>query len=97
MIKLFGFYLLIILFGCNTELEKMKYPDTKKEAIEERLFGELIEDPYRWLEDFTDESVISWVEKQNNFTNKFLENEFQKRIKKDLKDIWITEDISIPF
>ena len=56
-----------------------------------------IDDPYRWLEDFNSAEALSWVEQQNKFTDSFIQNKYQKKIKEDLEDIWITSDISIPF
>ena len=75
----------------------MKYPETKQDNIEEYIFGENIEDPYRWLEDFTSKETLAWVEEQNNLTDSFIINDYQKKIKKDLEEIWITADISIHF
>jgi len=95
--RLINFYFLVILIGCVSELEEMKYPETKQDKITEEIFGKNIEDPYRWLEDFTSKDALAWVEKQNNLTDSLISNEYQKNIKKDLEDIWITSDISIPF
>lgn len=97
MKRLINFYFLVILIGCVSELEEMKYPETKQDKITEEIFGKNIEDPYRWLEDFTSKDALAWVEKQNNLTDSLISNEYQKNIKKDLEDIWITSDISIPF
>ena len=55
--RLINFYFLIILIGCVPELEEMKYPETKQDKITEDIFGKNIEDPYRWLEDFTSSSL----------------------------------------
>ena len=52
MIRLVNVCFLIILIGCDSKSEEMKYPDTKKDFIQESVFGEKIDDPYRWLEDF---------------------------------------------
>ena len=97
LIRLIKICFLILLAGCTSEVNEMKYPETKKEDIQDYIFGKTIEDPYRWLEDFTSEEATEWVERQNNLTDIYLENEYQKKIKHDLEDIWITEDISIPF
>ena len=75
----------------------MKYPETKKEETQDNIFGKSIEDPYRWLEDFTSEEATDWVKEQNELTDSFTSNEYQKNIKKELESIWITQDISIPF
>ena len=90
-------YFLIFITGCVAEFEEMKYPETKQDNIQEYIFGEKIEDPYRWLEDFTSKEALDWVEKQNNLTDSLITNNYQKSIKNDLEEIWITADISIPF
>ena len=79
--------------GCVSEIEEMKYPETKQDNIEEYIFGENIEDPYRWLEDFTSKETLAWVEEQNNLTDSFITNDYQKKIKKDLEEIWSKHDI----
>ena len=96
LLKPMIFFGLILMMGCIPEADEMKYPETKKDTIRETIFGQSIEDPYRWLEDFTGEEVTSWVGSQNDLSRTFLENKYQKKIKKDLEDIWVTSDISIP-
>ncbi len=97
MIRLVNLYFLIILIGCNSNVETMKYPETKRDHIEESLFGKKLKDPYRWLEDFTSDEVSEWVTRQNELTDSLIANKYQNKIKEELKDIWITSDISIPF
>ena len=75
----------------------MKYPETKKEETQDNIFGKSIEDPYRWLEDFTSDEATDWVKEQNELTDSLTSNKYQKNIKKELESIWITSDISIPF
>jgi len=91
------FFLVSILNGCGKGTLEMDYPETKKLDLVETFFGETIEDPYRWLEDFTSIESREWVEKQNILTDKFLSNPHQKRIKKELEDIWVSDQISIPY
>ena len=88
---------LIFLVSCNAEEKEVKYPETKKDDIQENIFDRNVDDPYRWLEDFNSAEALSWVEQQNKFTDSFIQNKYQKKIKEDLEDIWITSDISIPF
>ena len=90
-------FFLIFLVSCNAEEKEVKYPETKKDDIQENIFDRNIDDPYRWLEDFNSAEALSWVEQQNKFTDSFIQNKYQKKIKEDLEDIWITSDISIPF
>ena len=39
---------------------------------------------------------LAWVKKQNELTDSLIANNYQKKIKADLEDVWITSDISIP-
>ena len=91
------FFFVSILNGYEEGTIKMDYPKTKKLDLVETIFGETIEDPYRWLEDFTSAESREWVEKQNILTDKFLTNPYQKRIKKELEDIWVSDQISVPY
>ena len=87
----------MFLIGCDSGSSEVKYPYTKQEELLETLFGRVISDPYRWLEDFTSDEVKAWVEEQNKIADQFLKNPIQRKIKKDLEEIWETSDISIPF
>ena len=91
------FFLVSILNGCGKGIAEMEYPETKKLNLVENIFGQTIEDPYRWLEDFTSDESREWVEKQNILTDKFLSNPYQKKLKKELEDIWVSDQISIPY
>ena len=50
------------------------YPETRKDSTSETQFGEVIADPYRWLENDVrnDAEVADWVERQNAVTNAYL-------------------------
>ncbi|MDC0073058.1 prolyl oligopeptidase family serine peptidase [Gammaproteobacteria bacterium] len=90
--------ILIILLSCSTENNSMKYPITKKTEVSEVIHGEIVDDPYRWLEDFTSDEVDEWVNKQNNFSDQFLSgNSYKNNISKNLEEIWETDTIGLPF
>jgi len=90
-------FLVHFLNGCGKGFTDMDYPETTKLDLIEDIFGQTIEDPYRWLEDFTSLESKEWVEKQNLLTDQFLSNPYQKKIKNTLEDIWESEQISIPY
>ena len=90
-------FFLFFLKACGEVVTNVEYPETKKINVVEDIFDQTIEDPYRWLEDFTSNDSRDWVEKQNALTNKFLSNTYQKRIKEELQGIWISDQISIPY
>jgi prolyl oligopeptidase len=48
------------------------YPNTRSTDITEILHGEVIADPYRWLEDGSDPETIRWTEQQNALTEAYL-------------------------
>ena len=96
LIRVVNYLCLIYFIGCLRE-QTYAISGNKKDDIQEVIFGKTVIDPYRWLEDFTSEEASVWVYKQNELTNTFLENKFQRKIKKELEEIWITQDISIPF
>ena len=97
LFKCIKIILIMSLIGCDPGSSEVKYPDTKQEELLETIFGKEINDPYRWLEDFTSIEVKAWVEEQNEIADQFLDNPTQRKIKEDLEDIWETSDISIPF
>ena len=68
-------FALLILISCsnnNENTNELKYPESKKIDFTENLHGYEISDSYRWLEDFTSEESIDWIERQNSFTKQFI-------------------------
>ena len=52
----------------------MSYPETRRVDQVDKLFGEKIEDPYRWLENDvrSDPEVAAWVAAENRVTDAYL-------------------------
>ena len=65
-----------LTFVSPVAAEKMtlSYPETSKGDLVETQFGEVVADPYRWLENDvrTDKAVADWVAKQNSLTQGYL-------------------------
>ena len=73
------FILTIILFSCkNADIDntatKFNYTETKTVDSSDTYFGITYKDPYRWLENLKDTSVISWFKKQTDFSYSYLNN-----------------------
>jgi prolyl oligopeptidase len=49
------------------------YPLTRVDPVVERMHGESVTDPYRWLEESDAEEVRRWTEAQNHLTQSWLE------------------------
>ena len=94
-------FFLLILISCSNNNEnttELKYPESKKIDFTENLHGYEISDSYRWLEDFTSDESIDWIERQNSFTKQFIKkNKYKKGLENYLNEIWESESISIPY
>ena len=51
---------------------KIDYPQTQRTDVQDTIWGEVVADPYRWLENDTSAATAQWVEAQNSVTNKYL-------------------------
>ncbi|WMX13647.1 MULTISPECIES: prolyl oligopeptidase family protein [unclassified Aureispira] len=81
---------------------KMKYPLTRKDAIEDDFFGVKVKDPYRWLEDAVteeeDKEVNKWVAAQSKLAEVYLSGiSYRDDIKKRLTKLYDYERESAPF
>lgn len=53
-------------------LKEYQYPITNKQIVSDDYFGQIIEDPYRWLEDDRSDETAEWVASQNEVTFDYL-------------------------
>ncbi len=96
--NILNFIFLVTLFSCSSSKESFEYPKSKKIDFKENLHGYEITDNYRWLEDFTSDESINWIQRQNEFTQKFIKkNKYKKSIENYLNKIWDSESISTPY
>ena len=65
---------LIFIAACNKK--DIGIPASKEIIHFDEYHGQKISDPYRWLEDFTNDEVKEWVRLQNNYSQKFVKNRF---------------------
>jgi prolyl oligopeptidase len=84
----------LLLYSCGQEFSA---PNTRSIIHYDEYHGQKINDPYRWLEKFTTDEVKEWVSLQNDFSSNFIDNQYQKNIKKDLESIWTSEYLSTPY
>ena len=66
------------MFVAACSKKEIDIPISKKIVHFDEYHGQKISDPYRWLENFTDDEVKKWVNLQNNYSQQFLKNRFQK-------------------
>ncbi len=92
----------LALYACKpnnkTEAIKMNYPKTDTTNTADTLFGKIISDPYRWLEDDQSEKTKAWIEAQNKLSFGYLDKiPYRDEIKKRLSEIWNYERYTAPF
>ena len=92
--------LVSILFSCSPKKEQVAvshYPPTTKAGTVDTLFGSVVPDPYRWLEDDTTVETAEWVKSQNEVTFGYLKNiPFRDAIRKRLDEVQNYERLSAP-
>ncbi len=89
-------FILSCLISCGAENNSMKYPITHKVDVKETIHGEVIEDPYRWLEDDRSEETSAWVKAENKVTFDYLAQiPYREQLKSRLAELWNYEKVPI--
>lgn len=77
--------------------DNIKYPQSKRGDVVEKLHGTKVADPYRWLEDLDGADTKKWVDSQNEVTFGYLESlKDRKAIYNRLEEVWNYERVSPP-
>ncbi len=99
------FFGLIFLFAniCVDELNSQegivvkKPPKTRVDNVVEEIFGQKVEDPYRWLEDTESEETDKWVDEQNQYTRSALDSlPVRQKIRERLEELFSIGYIGAP-
>ncbi|MDN7125432.1 prolyl oligopeptidase family serine peptidase [Pseudidiomarina terrestris] len=79
----------------NTQIT---YPMTFRGNVTDNYFGNVVADPYRWLEDDRSEETEAWVKAQNLVTFAYLEQiPYRQELEDRLSSMWNYEKVSAPF
>lgn len=82
----------------QTQMHAYTYPETKRVEVKDTFFGEVVEDPYRWLENDQSPEVKSWIEAQNKLTFGHLDTiPYKGKVREMLEQVWNYERFSAPF
>ena len=77
---------------------KITYPMTVRGNVTDEYFGNVVADPYRWLEDDRSAETEAWVKAQNEVTFEYLEQiPYRDQIKERLTELWNYEKVGAPF
>ena len=63
----------VLLTNNQSSAQNFNYPPTQKQPVSENIFGKVVVDNYRWLEDVNNQQVQDWVKSQADFTNKIFD------------------------
>jgi prolyl oligopeptidase len=81
----------------QTLKKKIIYPNSKKLDIKENYHGNIIHDPYRWLEDPHSEETKKWVDEQNIITRNYIDSsKIKEKFKNRLTELWNYPKYSAP-
>ena len=73
MRKIVSIFVYLYLMNSISAQYNFNPPATPTKIVKDTLHGEVLEDPYRWLEDKKAEEVIAWTKAQHETTLKFIE------------------------
>lgn len=59
---------LCLLINSLTIAQSFQYPSTPKQPVADTIFGKVVLDEYRWLEDVNKEETKEWLKKQADFS-----------------------------
>lgn len=75
----------------------LSYPATRKEDVQDTLFGAKVSDPYRWLEDEKSAEVQSWMKAQDDLARAELKKLPERdAIAARLKELFYIDSLSAP-
>ncbi len=78
---------LIALIALPLSAQKWSYPSAPKKPVYDTIWGKVIKDDYRWMEDVKDPEFVNWLSVQNKLTTDVMDKiPNQDKIFKSLKD-----------
>ncbi|HMP50611.1 MAG TPA: prolyl oligopeptidase family serine peptidase [Candidatus Melainabacteria bacterium] len=84
--------------GRASEAKPSVYPAATPLDHTDTYHGVTVKDPYRWLEELDSNQTKSWVESENQVTEKFLEGiSVRKTIEDRLREHWSYPKCRVPF
>src|SRR6478672_7081118 len=63
---------LFISYNYSTA-QTFKYPPTPRQPVTDTIFGKVVVDDYRWMEDLNSQQMKDWLKQQSDYTKSFLD------------------------
>tara|TARA_B100000530_G_scaffold330120_1_gene273062 strand:+ start:962 stop:3148 length:2187 start_codon:yes stop_codon:yes gene_type:complete len=78
-------------------MNKLQYPQSRRDTLVEEYHGTSVPAPYRWLENVNSDETKQWVNDQNQVTHAFLDGiESRQPIRERLESVWNYERFGMP-
>ncbi len=71
--QIVNIFLLCLFLYNSLTAQTFHYPTTAKQPVKDTIFGKIVTDDYRWLEDMNNQQVKDWLKAQANYTNSILD------------------------
>lgn len=72
MIKFFCLFCITLVSYTMVSQTSYVYPEARKVSQRDTFFNQVIEDPYRWMEEQESDETKKWVDEQNKLTKSYL-------------------------
>ncbi len=74
LFRLFGLLIFSSVFISNISIaQTFNYPPTPKQPVTDTIFGKVVVDDYRWMEDMNSQQMKDWLKTQADYTNNLLD------------------------
>ncbi|KPM08956.1 prolyl oligopeptidase-like protein, partial [Sarcoptes scabiei] len=79
-------------------MNDFSYPQVQRINVEENYFGDLIKDPYRWLEETDSLETKKFIEAENDLSSRYIQScPYREKIKQKLKELFQYPRYGCPF
>ena len=85
----------LLILGCSDT--NFSYPASEKKPLSYDAHGETINDPYLYMEDCQNLEVIEWSDKQNAFTNNYLDGPEYDELYQQISEAYSSEYYSMSY
>jgi prolyl oligopeptidase len=76
----------------------INYPNARMVDLVEKIHGQDVKDPYRWMEDLETDELRGWIEAENALTMEVLESSpLREKIRARMTELWNYEKYSAPY
>lgn len=71
--KLFAILFVSFIFSNQCSSQTFNYPPTPRQPVTDTIFGKVVVDDYRWMEDLNSQQMKDWLRLQSDYTKSFLD------------------------